>query len=214
MRFIISILLLAVSLPSFADEKKGAESSAKQEAAEEIELPPPTTLEEAHKQLERLLPPEELVKIDAMKSEDEMTRYHSGMGRGIRNGWGLWKRGPLAKHLNELGFYHPDDMSGVILKTFWCKRHKQDFRLKERIAESEARRKVATPPEKTVKDPRDGSAVEWNMSLGGGDAKTPRQIHIGKSAMTGRWLAYEYDKGVYVPDEELLKRIKEAHSEN
>lgn len=94
----------------------------------------PTTLAEAHAELERMLPSKELAEIDAMASEDDMSLYHMGLGMGIRNSWGLWAGGPLAKHMQELGFTHPDDMSGVILETFWCKRHGKDFRLKERAA--------------------------------------------------------------------------------
>ncbi len=71
-----------------------------------------------------------------MQSEDEMIQYHMGLGISIRNSWGLWAGGPLAKHMQELGFTHPDDMSGVILETFWCKRHGKDFRLKERAEAS------------------------------------------------------------------------------
>ncbi|MDI6449310.1 DUF6794 domain-containing protein, partial [Anaerobaca lacustris] len=96
----------------------------------------PRTLAEAHARLEQMLSAEELAKIDAMPSEDGMAIYHFGLGLNIRNGWGLWKGGPLAQHMRELGFSHPDIMSGVILKTFWCKRHGQDFRLEARAGRS------------------------------------------------------------------------------
>jgi hypothetical protein len=94
----------------------------------------PTTLAEAYAALERMLSPETLAEIDAMASEDDMIQYHMGLGTGLRNSWGLWHGSALAKHLQELGFTHPDDMSGVILETFWCKRHGQPFRLEERAA--------------------------------------------------------------------------------
>jgi hypothetical protein len=96
----------------------------------------PSTLAEAHTALERMLSPQTLAEIDAMPSEGGMIKYHFGLGLNIRNGWGLWAGSPLAKHMRELGFIHPDDMSGVILGTFWCKRHGQDFRLKERAEAS------------------------------------------------------------------------------
>lgn len=207
------ILLLAVGSQLCAEEKKAA--PAKQpakEQAKEAKAPPPKTLEEAHQQLEKLLPKEELAKIDAMKSEDDMIEYHFGPGMGMRNGWGLWGDGPLAQHMNKLGFHHADDMSGVILETFWCKRHKKDFRLKERAAYYKAYWKAAADPPEAAKDPKDGSEVSWNMSFGAGDDKLPRQIHVGKSKKTGRWLAYEYDKGVYEPDAALLKRITDSNS--
>ena len=93
----------------------------------------PSTLAEAHEQLEKQLPADELKKIDAMTSEDKMIEFHFGLGMGLRNGWGLWGDSPLAKHMRSLGFTHPDDMSSVILETFWCKRHGKEFRIKERV---------------------------------------------------------------------------------
>ena len=205
------ILLLAASSSSLADEKKAApEKQPAQVQATKAEAPPPKTLEEAHQRLEKLFPKDELAKIDAMKSESEMIEYHRGLGLGMRNEWGLWGGGPLAQHMSKLGFHHPDDMSGVILETFWCKRHNKDFRLKERAAFSEAYWKAAANPPESAKDPKDGSKVEWNMSFGAGDDKSPRQIHVGKSKKTGRWLAYEHDKGVYEPDAALLKRITDS----
>ncbi len=103
----------------------------------------PTMLSEAHGKLEGMLSAEELAKIDAMSSEDDMVAYHMGLGARLRNTWGLWQGSALAQHLQELGFNHPDDMSAVILGTFWCKRHGQDFRLGERAAEYKKHREAA-----------------------------------------------------------------------
>ncbi len=213
MNRIVTLIFLLVVGGQCADGQKAATTKqAPKVQAKKVETLPPKTLEEAHQQLEKLFPKDELVKIDGMRNESEMIKYHRGLGMGIRNEWGLWAGGPLAQHMNNLGFHHPDDMSGVILETFWCKRHNKDFRLKERVANSAAYWKAAAHPPETAKDPKDGSKVDWNMSLGAGDAKTPRQIHVGKSKKTGRWLAYEHDKGVYEPDGALLKRIKDSES--
>lgn len=198
-RTAVLILVLVVGLPLLGDEKQAKE-----------EVPPPKTLAEAHQQLENLLSKDELIKMDAMRSEDEMIRYHFGLGMGMRNNWGLWRGGPLVEHMNKLGFHHPDDMSGVILHTFWCRRHKKDFRLPERAAYYEVYWKAAAHPPKTAKDPKDRSDIDWNMSFGAGDENTPREIHVGKSKKTGQWLAYEYDKGIYEPDPTLLKRITDS----
>ena len=62
------------------------------------------------------------------------------------------------------------------------------------------------PPEGT-KDPRDGAKIDWENFLKTGDDKNLRAIWYGKNKKTGRWMAYEYDKGVYEPDEELAKRF-------
>ncbi len=63
-----------------------------------------------------------------------MIQYHFGLGLHIRNAWGLWSNSRLSKHMRRLGFTHADDMSGVILDTFWCKRHGQDFHISDRAA--------------------------------------------------------------------------------
>jgi hypothetical protein len=126
-----ALICLFALLPGLAlaqDEKPAAPAEKEQKI--------PRTLAEAHAELERVFPAEELKKIDAMKSEDEMIEYHFGLGMGIRNSWGLWGGSPLSKHMQDLGFTHADDMSGVILETFWCKRHGKPFRLKERAAEN------------------------------------------------------------------------------
>lgn len=125
-RVVVSLaVLLLVSL--VAAQEGDAERQSQEQRI-------PTTLAEAHVELERILSAQELAKIDAMPSEDDMIQYHFSLGLSIRNGWGLWRGGPLAKHMAELGFTHADAMSGVILETSWCKRHGQDFRLEERAA--------------------------------------------------------------------------------
>jgi hypothetical protein len=210
----LPILLLVVTLmgttSSLAEDKgQGTDVASSKQPTKGNEAIP-TTLEEAHLQLERQFSKEELAKIDAMKSEDEMTQYHFGLGMDIRNGWELWKGSALAQHMRKLGFIHPDDISAVILATFWCKRHGKDFRLKERADYYAAYWKAEADPPPTAKDPKDGSEIDWSVSLRAGDKKTPQEIHVGRSKKTGRWLAYEYNKGVYVPGAELQKRINES----
>jgi hypothetical protein len=118
----------------------------------------PTTLAEAHAELERTLSPRTLAEIDAVPSEDDMIQYHFGIGLSIRNGWGLWADSPLATYMRGLGFTHPDDMSGVILNTFWRKRHGQDLNLEGLKAsakkEAEAAEKARKEDEKRVQEAR------------------------------------------------------------
>lgn len=46
---------------------------------------------------------------------------HMGIGRWIRNNWGLWSGGPLADFFVAHGVRHPDDMSGTILHAYELK---------------------------------------------------------------------------------------------
>ena len=167
----------------------------------------PETLDEAHLELERRLPKRVIAKIDAMKTEDEMIDYHMGLGMWMRNTWGLWGNSPLATHMRSYGFTHADDMSGVILETFWCKRHGKGFRLKERADSFAAGWKARSPPPWYAIDLKNLSTVAWDSDIPVRDPESCGRIWIGKSRKTGRMLAYEHGKGVYVPDDKLRKYI-------
>lgn len=76
----------------------------------------PATLDEAFSRLKEIAGnPKELLLFAANGS----ALYHHGVGRWIRNNWGLRKQeGPLYRYLYDLGLRHADDMSGLILKSF------------------------------------------------------------------------------------------------
>lgn len=94
----------------------------------------PNSLHEAHEVLEQSLSEEDLSFIDLMDDEHHMCKFHFNLGRYIRNNWDIWVGGTLRNYMNGLGFYHPDDISAVILGTFWCKRHGKSFDLESRAA--------------------------------------------------------------------------------
>ena len=66
-------------------------------------------------------------------SEDDMVRYHHGLGTGLRNSWGLWGGSRLRDYFHSVGLEHPDDMSGVILDSFWRRLHGKPIRLKSQV---------------------------------------------------------------------------------
>ena len=78
----------------------------------------PKDLDDCFKELNVMLNP---ALIEQMKtgSQEAMIQYHMGLGLWIRNNWGLWQASSLYRYLNELGLSHPDDMSGVILESYW-----------------------------------------------------------------------------------------------
>lgn len=92
----------------------------------------PETLEQCHEWLEKILSPEEVSQIKSSSLVD-LCKYHHSIGRWIRNTWMLWKGGALKSHMESLGFTHPDDMSSVILDSFWSKLNGQFFDL-EKVA--------------------------------------------------------------------------------
>lgn len=89
-----------------------------------------TPLDEAHSRLEKELDEKTLREIDSLESKDDMILYHHSIGMYIRNNYGLWSAdSELFSYLRGLGLRHPDDMSSVILESFWCKRHGVEYDL-------------------------------------------------------------------------------------
>jgi hypothetical protein len=92
----------------------------------------PKDLSECFDELEKRL---DQTLIDEMKAvtESEMSKYHFGVGMWMRNNWGLWGESRLAKYFNSLGVYQPDEMSGIILTSFWRHLNNQPIKLEEQI---------------------------------------------------------------------------------
>lgn len=78
----------------------------------------PSNLEEAFEVLKQELSPNDQIEIMNM-SKENLCRLHSNLGRWIRNNWKLWQDGSMTKYFNGLGINHADDMSGVIIESFW-----------------------------------------------------------------------------------------------
>jgi hypothetical protein len=84
--------------------------------SEEVYIP--KDLEDCMAELKKILPPEEIQKMRE-GAEEDMFLYHHGLGTWLRNNWGLWRGSRLSAWFNERGIQHPDDMSGIILTSFW-----------------------------------------------------------------------------------------------
>lgn len=92
----------------------------------------PENLDDCFVQLKKLLKPEDIDKMKA-GTEDDMTQYHFGLGMGMRNGWELWGGSRLAKWFNAQGITHPDDMSGIILDSFWRHLNEKPINLEQQV---------------------------------------------------------------------------------
>lgn len=113
MRF-ATALLLAISLSLCAIAQDEAPKQADPPGEEETYIP--KDLDDAVRELNKLIQAEdkELIKKGEIDSGD----MHFGLGRGLRNSWGLWGGSRLAVYFKEQGITHPDSMSGYILDAF------------------------------------------------------------------------------------------------
>lgn len=125
---LIVLSLLAVCLSPAAATKK---DSAPKEQKKEVYIP--KDLDDCFRELDRLLRPDDIEKIK--KGEIKAIEMHMGLGMGLRNQWGLWGGSHLAKYFNQMGIFHPDDMSGIILESYVRRLQKLPIRLEEQIAE-------------------------------------------------------------------------------
>jgi hypothetical protein len=78
----------------------------------------PTTLNECLDMLTEVLPPSEVEKFKAMEEREAIARCHHGLGRMLRNNFNLWNESDLKTHFKDMGLWHADDMSGVIMTSF------------------------------------------------------------------------------------------------
>ena len=92
----------------------------------------PEDLESAFKELSSMLSP---ILIDEMKnnSEEDMIQYHRGLGMWLRNNWGLWGSSKLSNYFKNIGINHPDDMSGIILDSYWRKLNDVPINLDQQV---------------------------------------------------------------------------------
>lgn len=78
------------------------------------EIQVPATLEECFAWLDANLGDEDRA---AIKSGTDM--LHFSLGRFLRNNWGLWsKESTLYKWFRDVGIWHADDMSGIIIESY------------------------------------------------------------------------------------------------
>lgn len=93
----------------------------------------PANLQEAVAQLKIIHHDSTKQKILAMTEDEFIAGAHLGLGMWMRNNWGLWKGKELAGYFNSIGIYHPDDMSGIILSSYYRELQGQEWALDEQV---------------------------------------------------------------------------------
>lgn len=90
----------------------------------------PIDINDCHSELDKKLHKIILSEIDSLKKSSDMSKYHFSIGRWIRNIWHLWSGSRIEEYLFQNGLSNPDEMSDIILKTYFYHRHKIEFDLK------------------------------------------------------------------------------------
>ena len=93
----------------------------------------PKNLEDCFTQINSFWHDSTKVKVKNWTEEEFSTNAHFGFGMWMRNNWWLWGGSRLSKYFNELGIYHPDDMSGIILDSYHRYLNNQEIKLEEQV---------------------------------------------------------------------------------
>jgi hypothetical protein len=111
----------------------------------------PADLDDSFKELSRMLHPKLAEKIKS-GTEKDLYQYHAGLGRWMRNNWALWKGSRLSEWFNRKGIHEPDDMSGIILRSFWRHLNSQPIEFDKQVRFYEEYWKKAQEGEKRERE--------------------------------------------------------------
>ena len=92
----------------------------------------PKDLDDCFIELKKILYPKCIEDIKNSRKGD-IPSFHFGLGRYLRNKWKLWGESRLVDWFNTQGIKHPDDMSGIILDSFWRNINSKPIELEEQI---------------------------------------------------------------------------------
>ncbi len=93
----------------------------------------PKDLEDCFKQIDSFWSDSLKTEIKTWTEDEFSGRAHMGFGMWMRNNWQLWGGSRLSKYFNEMGIYHPDDMSGIILTSYHRRLTGNEIKLEEQI---------------------------------------------------------------------------------
>lgn len=94
----------------------------------------PENLEDCIKSLDEIYTDSVKIEIAKLTEIEYSSRNHLlGIGIWMRNNWQLWGGSRLSKYFNQIGIYHPDNMSGIILVSYHRYLRNEEIRLDEQV---------------------------------------------------------------------------------
>ena len=93
----------------------------------------PKDINDCIAQIDKLWNDSTKLEVKKMSEDEFIGTSHFGIGLWIRNNWNLWRNFRLTVYFNNLEIYHPDDMSSIILKSYYRYLNNQDIKINEQI---------------------------------------------------------------------------------
>lgn len=146
----------------------------------------PKDIEDCFSELNKILDDSTKVKIKR-SSEEDLVDFHMGLGRWLRNSWGLWKDSRLSQYFKDMGARHPDDISGIILGAYRSHLNSNVFDLRAKINEANS-----FYPPRSEDFPEIAKNVEFYSIFGlSTDQFHNLVFHVGKDTITNLIWVYE-----------------------
>lgn len=147
-------------------------------------------------------------EVRDQNEEDFTASVHLGIGRWIRNNWGLWGKGSrLSKYFNNKGIYHPDDISAIILTSYHRYLTGNSIDLEEQINYYIDYWKIVAEPNK--KDyPKGVKEIVQMMRFIYKNTEEEGCLHVYKDAKSEELWLYDYYYGWKKINNSILNEIE------
>ena len=128
--FILSVLFILLH-PAYGQKTENNIDRFSLDSIQGVYIP--KDIDDCIKQINKLLNDSTKLGVTRMTENEFSSSTHFGLGLWMRNNWQLWGGSRLSKYFNELGIFHPDDMSGIIIDSYYRHLNKKDIKLDEQI---------------------------------------------------------------------------------
>jgi len=152
----------------------------------------PKDLDDAISELNKNFSDSLKTEIKKMTENDFSSRFHMGTGMWMRNNWRLWAGSRLSVYFNELGIYHPDDMSGIILDSYYRTLNEKPIELEKQTEYYKQYWLVVRKPEEK-NFPEGVKTLEFNTGMYYDKPdKKPAMVHVQTNSDNEMIWLYDY----------------------
>lgn len=174
----------------------------------------PKNLNEAISQLDKELNDSIKSNIIVLTEGEFVANSHFGLGLWIRNNWGLWKNSRLSRYFKLKGITRPDDMSVIILTSYYRELKGIEIDLREQVKPYKAYSKEAKKRWKLVELPPDSKQPEVDLEFDykkwyrNNETGKRSLIHIQTNSETDSLWIYDYLFGWEKVSQSMGKELK------